>query len=120
MKSREGVVLILCDASGRIALQLRDDIPNTWGLFGGWMEESETPESAAARELEEELSVRLGPQRFRLMGTHEESGRYFAYIFRLIANDEFDHPVLREGVTVPEPALGPRAAKDVGWSSASI
>ena len=89
---------MLCDASGRVALQLRDDVPNTWGLFGGWMEESETPETTAIRELEEELSVRLAPNRLQLIGTHEEQGRFFAYLFRIAVNDDLDDAVLGEGL----------------------
>ena len=98
MKSREGVVLILRDAGGHIALQLRDDIPNTWGLFGGWMEEGEAPKAAAVRELEEELSVQLAPHRFQFIGTHEEQGRFFAYIYHVVVNDDLDGAVLGEGL----------------------
>jgi 8-oxo-dGTP pyrophosphatase MutT (NUDIX family) len=98
MKSREGVALILINNSGQIALQLRDDVPDTWGLFGGWMEANETPESAAQRELEEELSVRLAPEQFVFAGTHENPGRYFAYIFRVTLKDELVNAVLHEGL----------------------
>lgn len=91
-------MFILGDAAGRIALQLRDDLPDTWGLFGGWIEENETPESAAIRELAEELSVQLAPDRFQLVGTHEEQGRFFAYLYRVAVNEDFDGAVLGEGL----------------------
>ncbi|HLO48328.1 MAG TPA: NUDIX domain-containing protein [Kamptonema sp.] len=44
----------------RLLLQLRDNIPeiiapNHWGLFGGTVDEGETPAQAMKREIEEEL-----------------------------------------------------------------
>ena len=44
----------------RLLLQLRDNIPeiiapNHWGLFGGTVDEGETPAEAMKREIEEEL-----------------------------------------------------------------
>ncbi len=46
----------------RLLLQLRDNIPeiiapNHWGLFGGTVDEGETPAEAMKREIEEELCL---------------------------------------------------------------
>ncbi len=50
---------IIC-SEGRLLLQLRDNkpdiyCPGCWGLFGGEIDEGETPETALRRELFEEL-----------------------------------------------------------------
>ena len=49
---------------GAYALQLRDDVPGIaargmWALFGGALEQGESPEAALRREIFEELGVRL-------------------------------------------------------------
>lgn len=57
---RDAVVAIIRVDDGRFLMQLRDDkpgifYPDHWGLFGGAVEPSETPEQALMRELQEEL-----------------------------------------------------------------
>ena len=46
-----------------IFMQMRDEHakrwPNTWGFFGGALEEGETPLDAVKREIEEELSIAI-------------------------------------------------------------
>lgn len=85
-----------------LLLQLRDDIaptyPYHWGLFGGHMEEGETPEAAVWRELDEEL--RLTPQmvsEWRLGEdfAHPSGGR--VYIYYLMTTATIDDLVLGEG-----------------------
>jgi 8-oxo-dGTP diphosphatase len=60
MASRHVAVLILYDGNGRILLQHRTDdaptFPDYWGLFGGGIEQGETPEQAVEREILEELA----------------------------------------------------------------
>lgn len=55
---------ILYTSDGRVLLQQRDDKPGLayagyWTIFGGAVEDGETPETAAHRELREELDLSL-------------------------------------------------------------
>jgi 8-oxo-dGTP diphosphatase len=59
-------VVLLVDRQGRILLQHRDGnasrFPNLWGFVGGAIEEGETPEEAARREVSEETGLTIsGP-----------------------------------------------------------
>lgn len=61
---QEVAAALLFDRNGRLLIYLRDDkpeisYPNHWDLFGGMVEEDETPEHALVREVEEELGIRL-------------------------------------------------------------
>ena len=65
-----GALAIPEDATGRILLQQRDDIPGIvapglWGLFGGEIEPGETPVEAVQRELEEEIGIAVPAADFR-------------------------------------------------------
>jgi 8-oxo-dGTP diphosphatase len=62
----EGCQAVLVDATGRILLQLRDDIPTIpfpgmWAIPGGMLEPPETPLACIVREVAEELSVEMAP-----------------------------------------------------------
>ena len=55
---------LLFDKNGKLLIYLRDDkstipFPNYWDLFGGIIEDGETPEQALVREIEEELGVKI-------------------------------------------------------------
>lgn len=57
-----GVAIIIINSQGEILLLLRDDdpgisYPDHWTLVGGKVEDSETPEIAAHREMLEEIGV---------------------------------------------------------------
>ena len=96
-------LVILEDERGRIYLQLRSDIesianPGKWGLFGGHIEADELPAEGALREVEEELSVRLRPDKLRFIREWErEVGgkRYYLYHYPVIG--ELDQARLTEG-----------------------
>ena len=55
------VKALIVDQNGRYLMQLRDNIPTItfpgyWSLFGGALENKETPVNGIRRELDEELS----------------------------------------------------------------
>lgn len=60
----EVAACLLFDKNGKLLIYLRDDkpgisSPNHWDLFGGIMEEGETPEQTLVRELKEEIGIEL-------------------------------------------------------------
>src|SRR4051794_24818244 len=68
-KDRKVAAAIVFDTSGRLILQQRDDIPNILnpgkiGLFGGHVEGHETFLECVVREIHEELSYYVPPERF--------------------------------------------------------
>ncbi len=61
--------IILENNKGEILLYLRDNkpdipFPHHWDLFGGYIEEGETPEEALIREVKEELNFDLKDYKF--------------------------------------------------------
>jgi 8-oxo-dGTP diphosphatase len=88
-KMRPQCGLLIENGEGKVLLQLRDDIPhipwpNTWGTFGGQIEEGETPEDAMKREIREELMYELhDPEPF---GNFPYDG-YDIYMYRKLAPD---------------------------------
>src|SRR6266496_2670061 len=80
-KPREVAAAIVFDTSGKLLLQLRDDIPGILypgkvALFGGHREGDETFLDCVVREIHEELSYFISPANFelitQLMGPDEE------------------------------------------------
>jgi len=68
----EVATAILLDPDGHLLAYLRDDeskgipFPNHWDLFGGHVEDGETPIVALRREIQEELGIHVPePQFFR-------------------------------------------------------
>jgi 8-oxo-dGTP diphosphatase len=60
---------LLFDRTGRLLIYLRDNIPSIpfpdhWDLFGGFVEDGESPEQALVREVDEELGIRLSNYEF--------------------------------------------------------
>ncbi len=68
--------IITCNR--RLLLEKRRD-SDTWGLVGGGVKNYETPEQAIAREVYEELGLRIPKERFRKLEVFGEPGRIAAY-----------------------------------------
>ena len=68
--------IITCN--GKLLLEKRRD-SDTWGLVGGGVKNYETPEQALAREVYEELGLRVPKDRFRKLSVYGEPGRIAAY-----------------------------------------
>lgn len=64
--------------NGKLLLERRVD-SDTWGLVGGGVKKSETEEQAIAREVYEELGIRIPKEKFRRLAVYGEPGRIAAY-----------------------------------------
>ena len=74
-RHREFSCAIVIDTEDRFLLQQRDDIPTIFlpgkiSLFGGHREGDETFAECIARELSEELSCFIAPERIEHLGSH--------------------------------------------------
>ena len=101
---RPCVVVILESSEGKITFQLRDNRPGVgsrdcWGLFGGFIEQDESPADAAVREIREELCSFLDPAKLSLVGRVETTTGLYLHIFHYPVTRELDKAVLREGQT---------------------
>jgi 8-oxo-dGTP diphosphatase len=95
------VGVIMEDHNGRIALQLRDDSPEVvnagkWSIFGGKVEQGEKAEQAALREMHEELTVELLPEKLIYLGEYFLPDTEF-HIFYYSVDKELDDAILNEG-----------------------
>lgn len=68
--------IITCD--GKILLEKRRDC-DIWGLVGGGVKKTESPLQAIAREIKEELGLRIPPEQFKKLAVYGEPGRIAAY-----------------------------------------
>lgn len=68
--------LITCQ--GRLLLERRRD-SDTWGLPGGGCKKWETGRQAIAREIYEELGLRISQERFAKLAVYDNPGRIAAY-----------------------------------------
>ena len=68
--------IITC--SGKLLLEKRRD-SDTWGLVGGGVKKTESPLQAIAREIREELGLRISPEKFRKLAVYGQPGRIAAY-----------------------------------------
>ena len=68
--------IITCN--GKLLLEKRRD-SDTWGLVGGGVKNYEEPIDAMAREVREELGVRIPKDKFRKIAVYGEPGRVAAY-----------------------------------------
>ena len=68
--------IITC--KGKLLLEKRRD-SNTWGLVGGGVKKTETGLQAIAREIYEELGLRIPKERFAKLAVYGEPGRIAAF-----------------------------------------
>ena len=68
--------IITCN--GKLLLEKRRDC-DLWGLVGGGVKRQETPLQAIAREIHEEMGLRVSKDQFRKLGVYGEPGRIAAY-----------------------------------------
>ena len=68
--------IITCQ--GKLLLEKRRD-SDTWGLVGGGIKNYEEPIDAIAREVREELGIRIPKEKFRKLAVYGEPGRIAAY-----------------------------------------
>ncbi len=69
-------VILTC--KGRLLLEKRRD-SDIWGLVGGGCKKTETGREAIAREVYEELGLRIPAERFRKLAVYDNPGRIAAY-----------------------------------------
>jgi 8-oxo-dGTP pyrophosphatase MutT (NUDIX family) len=68
--------IITC--KGKLLLEKRRD-SDTWGLVGGGVKNYEEPIDAIAREVKEELGIRIPKDQFQKLAVYGEPGRIAAY-----------------------------------------
>lgn len=95
-------LVILEDAQGHVALQLRGDVatianPDRWGLFGGHAEAGEEPLQAAVREVQEELTCVLDPAKMIFLQSYQRSADKEYFIYHYLVQDELNEAHLTEG-----------------------
>ena len=77
MPARLGAYAILT-CQGKLLLERRRD-SNTWGLVCGGCKKTETGREALAREVYEELGLRIPKKDFRKLAVYDDPGRIAAY-----------------------------------------
>lgn len=100
-KTRIALVL-LENRQGCFALQLRSNIPSIpnpdrWGFFGGHIEEGESAEDGALREIHEELNCRLDPSRLQALERFRREPNTHYSVFHYAVEAELDNVELQEG-----------------------
>jgi ADP-ribose pyrophosphatase YjhB (NUDIX family) len=71
--------------------------PESWALFGGSCEGTETPREGLLRELQEELCLRVHPKTALARGRREKPGKQYSYYFLVLINRDRHDLILQEG-----------------------
>lgn len=94
---------LLFDRNNQLLIYLRDDkpeisFPNHWDLFGGHVEEEETPEQALVRELKEELNVDITDYQFyKSFESNNEARANTKFVFVVKIKQSANELTLYEG-----------------------
>ena len=102
MKRIPCVAIILENREGEVLLLLRDNkstitFPNHWTLIGGKVEDGETPEMAAHRELAEETGLQAGLSFWKRYDREHSLFIVDQYIYLAKVDVSPEHLVLGEG-----------------------
>ncbi len=94
MYKRDVALIILYDEGKKVLIQFRDSkakiLPLYWGIFGGAIENGETPEQAVKREAFEELNYNLKNPKLILTQEFKETdhhGTKYVYAEKCIDKD---------------------------------
>ena len=95
-------LVLLENRQGQFALQLRSNIPSIpnpdrWGFFGGHIEEGESAEDGALREIHEELDCRLNPSRLQAVERFRREPNTHYSVFHYAVEHELNQAELHEG-----------------------
>ncbi|MEV4513005.1 NUDIX domain-containing protein [Dactylosporangium sp. NPDC049525] len=128
MIERRVAVVFLVDPHGRVLMQHRDShakvSPNQWAMPGGKIEEGETPEEAARREVWEETGLTVTTLEHYVTSTRPSvttaDGLVEMHVYYAPTDATQDEIVLGEGQAMvfltPEEAL----ARDLGVTAALL
>lgn len=102
MKQRGMVTIIISNARGKFLMHMRDNNPGilfplTWSFFGGGMEDNESPEGAAQRELLEETGVPVEEQNLKVLDTVEFADRKGVQIHIVRCTQPIEWEMIRLG-----------------------
>ena len=128
MIERRVAVVFLVDPQGRVLMQHRDSrakvSPNQWAMPGGKIEDGETPEEAARREVREETGLTVTTLEHYVTGTRPSvttaDGLVEMHVYCAATDATQDDIVLGEGQAMvfltPEEAL----SRDLGVTAALL